>query len=318
MIRDAAVTALAPMAWGSTYLVTTELLPVGRPLLSGVLRALPAGLLLAVLARRSTEETVRWFPSSRSMWFRGCVLGALNIGAFFALLFAAAYRLPGGIAAAVGAIQPLVALALAAVLLRERPRLVTMMSVCVGIAGVIVLVTRSTAHLDGVGLALAFGGAVSMATGVTLTKHWGRPTSLLIFTSWQLIAGGLLLLPLMVVVEGVPQTFSTRNAFGYLWLATIGTALAYALWFRGIGLLPVVATSVLGGLSPVVAALLGWVVLNQRLTATQGVAALVIILSVVVTQLTANPHSPTTRSKLPQDLPTTCEANHPVASSRSE
>lgn len=46
-----ALTALAPISWGSTYAVTTELLPADRPLFTGVMRALPAGLLLLALAR---------------------------------------------------------------------------------------------------------------------------------------------------------------------------------------------------------------------------------------------------------------------------
>ncbi|WP_249044498.1 hypothetical protein [Crossiella equi] len=75
------LTALAPAVWGSTYLVTTELLPPGRPLLAAVLRALPAGLLLVALTRRLPRGD--W-------WWRSFVLGALNIGVFFALLFVAA------------------------------------------------------------------------------------------------------------------------------------------------------------------------------------------------------------------------------------
>lgn len=91
-------TALTPIIWGTTYLVTTELLPPDRPLLAAVLRALPAGLLLVVLTRRLPQGI--W-------WWRALVLGFLNIGAFFALLFVAAYRLPGGIAAIIIASQPL-------------------------------------------------------------------------------------------------------------------------------------------------------------------------------------------------------------------
>jgi probable blue pigment (indigoidine) exporter len=235
-ISDIALTALAPMSWGSTYLVTTELLPVGRPLLSGVLRALPAGLLLAAATRQ--RPVGRW-------WLRAAVLGVLNIGGFFALLFAAAYRLPGGVAAAVGAIQPLIAVGLAAVLLRERPRGVTVAAVMVGAIGVVVLVTRSSATLNFTGLVFAFAGACSMATGVVLTKHWkrpnmgdGRPLPLLAFTSWQLTAGGLFLLPVMLLVEGAPPSLTARNALGYLWLTTIerqwrircgSVALAYCL-----------------------------------------------------------------------------------------
>ena len=66
-------TALAPMAWGTTYLVTTELLPAGRPLLAGCLRALPAGVALAAFTR--TRPTGAW-------WWKAAVLGVLNIGGF--------------------------------------------------------------------------------------------------------------------------------------------------------------------------------------------------------------------------------------------
>jgi len=97
-------TALVPVVWGSTYLVTTELLPPGRPLLAAALRALPAGLVLVLLTRRLPRGT--W-------WWRAPVLGALNIGVFFSLLFVAAYRLPGGIAAVILAMQPLLVAALA-------------------------------------------------------------------------------------------------------------------------------------------------------------------------------------------------------------
>ena len=64
-------TAIAPIAWGTTYIVTTELLPADRPLLAGLARALPAGLALALLTRS--------LPSG-SWWWKAGVLGTLNIG----------------------------------------------------------------------------------------------------------------------------------------------------------------------------------------------------------------------------------------------
>lgn len=106
-------TALAPIAWGTTYLVTSELLPAGHPLLAGLLRSLPAGLLALLFARRLPHG---------SWWARAFILGALNIGAFFPLLFLAAERLPGGVAAAVAGAQPLIVLILGALVLGERIR----------------------------------------------------------------------------------------------------------------------------------------------------------------------------------------------------
>ena len=60
-------TAAAPVLWGTTYLVTAELLPPERPLLSGLLRALPAGLLLLLVVRR--------LPAGH-WWWKSAILGA--------------------------------------------------------------------------------------------------------------------------------------------------------------------------------------------------------------------------------------------------
>ena len=257
---DIALTALAPASWGLTYLVTTELLPPGRPLLAGTLRALPAGLLLLATSRQ--RPVGAW-------WWKAAVLGTLNIGAFFALLFAAAYRLPGGVAATLGSVQPLIAAGLATALLHERMRRQIVVAGAIGIVGVGLLVLRGNARLDPVGVVAGLAGAVSMATGVVLTKRWGRPAPLAAFTAWQLLAGGLVLAPLALAVEGAPPALSIRNALGFAWLATGGAAVAYQLWFRGIARLPVGQVSLLGLLSPVVATLVGWTVAHQHLSAAQ-------------------------------------------------
>ncbi len=262
-------TAIAPMAWGTTYLVTTEFLPADRPLLAGLLRALPAGIALAFITRSRPRGT--W-------WFKAALLGVLNIGGFFALLFLAAFRLPGGVAATLGAIQPLMAAALAAVLLGERMGRAATAAGVLGIGGVGLLVLGAETRLDATGVLAGLGGAAAMSIGVVLTKRWGRPTSLLAFTSWQLIAGGLFLLPLVLMLEGVPRTISATNLAGFLWLSSVGTALAYALWFRGIQILPVAQVTLLGLLSPVVAAIAGWIVLGQSLSPAQ-FAGMAIVLS---------------------------------------
>ena len=192
-----ALTALAPMSWGSTYAVTTEFLPPDRPLFTGLMRALPAGLLLLALAR--TLPRGAW-------WWKSLVLGALNIGAFFPLLFLSAYRLPGGMAAVVGSIGPLFVAGLATLLLGERPTRRTLLTGIAAALGVSLVVLKAAGALDPVGALAALASTASMSTGTVLTKRWGRPEGVgpLALTGWQLTAGGLLIAPLAFLVEGAP------------------------------------------------------------------------------------------------------------------
>lgn len=280
MRRDLAIAAFAPAVWGSTYLVTTELLPPDRPLLAATLRALPVGVLLTLHARELPHGD--W-------WWRSPVLGLLNIGAFFAMLFVAAYRLPGGVAATAGAIQPLVVALLAAAVLGERLRPIVPAAGILGVVSVGMLVLGPAAALDPVGIAAALAGTLSMATGIVLTKRWGRPTRLLTATGWQLAAGGLVLLPLALFVEGTPPAMTAANLAGYTWLASVGTGLAYTLWFRGIDRLPVSAVTFLGLLSPLTATVLGWIALDQGLSRLQAVGVGLVVAAVALPQLRLRP-----------------------------
>lgn len=267
------LTALTPLLWGTTYAVTTEFLPPGRPLLSAVLRALPAGLLLLALTRRLPRGD--W-------WWRSAVLGILNIGAFFALLFVSAYRLPGGLAAVLGAAQPLVVAGLTVLLLTERVALRTVLAALAGVAGVALTVLTAGAALDPIGILAGLLGTASMALGLVLTRRWGRADAPpLTVTAWQLTAGGLALVPLTLVVEGTPPALTGHNLIGYGYLTLVATVLAYSIWFWGLSRLRATQVSLLALLSPLVAAVVGWAALGQALTGVQ-VAGMVLAFGAVL------------------------------------
>ncbi|MEU6851744.1 EamA family transporter [Actinacidiphila alni] len=279
-IRRTLSAAVAPSVWGTTYIVTTELLPAGHPLFAGLLRSLPAGVMVLALTR--TLPRGAW-------WGRAAVLGVLNIGMFLPLLFVAAQRLPGGVAATLGAVQPLAVAALSVPLLRERPaprRIVWGLS---GVAGVGLVVIGPEAALDAVGIAAGLTGAVTMALGVTLTKRWGRPACVgpMEFAGWQLTAGGVFLLPPAFLVEGTPPAIGPGAALGYLWLGLVGGLVAYSLWFQGIARLPVASIAVLTLLSPLVAAVLGAAVLGQTLGPVQITGFVLCSAAIVAGQLPA-------------------------------
>jgi probable blue pigment (indigoidine) exporter len=289
--RSPYIAAAAPIAWGTTYLTTTELLPPGRPLLDACLRALPAGLLLTAWARHLPP---------RGWWTRAAILGALNIGLFFGLLFIAAERLPGGIAGPITATQPLIVAALAWPLLGERPSSRRIVAGLAGVAGVALMVLESGAALDTVGVAAALGAAASMASGVVLAKRWRPPEGVtaVAVTGWQLAAGGLLLLPAVPLAEGLPATLTTESAFGFLYLGAVGTALAYSLWFSSLQRLPAVAASLMTLLSPLTAVLLGAAVAGESLTPSQVGGVALVLGAVVAGQAAVRPRLKLNRPQL--------------------
>ncbi|PJE34897.1 EamA family transporter, partial [Pseudooceanicola lipolyticus] len=141
---DILLTALAPAVWGSTYLVTTEALPGGYPVTLAVLRALPAGLLLLMVTRCLPPRA--WLG-------RVALLGSLNFALFWVLLFVAAYRLPGGVAATLGSFQAMMVIILARGWLGTPVRAGAVAAAAIAVLGVGLLVLGPEAALDPVGIA---------------------------------------------------------------------------------------------------------------------------------------------------------------------
>jgi probable blue pigment (indigoidine) exporter len=268
--------SLTPIIFGTTYLLTTEFLPPGRPLLAGLMRSLPTGLVLII---GSPIPPRRWMA-------RFFVLSVLYASGLFPLLFIAAYRLPGGVAAVINSLSPLLVVVISVPLLRARIRGIQIIAGILGAAGVALLVLRSDARLDVVGLVAMAGAAIMFSVATVLTKRWGEPEGMTAIgvTGWIFLLAGLTLLPVTLLIEGLPDYLTARNIGGLIYLVLISGILAYALWFWGLQRLSASAVTFLTLLNPVTAALLGWIVLDQRLNAWQLLGAAIILISVVLGQ----------------------------------
>ncbi|NYG59133.1 putative blue pigment (indigoidine) exporter [Nocardioides daedukensis] len=273
--RTPALTVIAPVAWGSTYYVTDAFLPSDRPLFAALLRALPVGLLL--LALRPALPSGAW-------WWKSVVLGTLNIGAFFVLIFIAAYRLPSGMAATLTATAPIAMMAVAWLLIGERPRLASISAAVLGVSGVALLVLRAGFAVDPIGVAASLGAVVMSSFGYVLLKRWQAPVDLLTLTAWQLVAGGLLLLPVALLVEGAPPAIDAGAGFGFLYIGLIGTGLANYVWFRGLQRMPAASVSLIGLLNPVTGTILGVFLAHEVFGPTQLLGMALVLLGVLLGQ----------------------------------
>jgi len=267
------VTAIAPIAWGSGYVVTRQLLPADAPLWGGVLRALPAGLIVLLLARRLPRG---------SWWWRSLVLGTLNVGGFFVLVYVAGQRLPSSLAATLMSTSAACMLLFAWLLLHRRPRVAAVAGAVVGLVGVAVMLGFDADGADPWGIAASLGAMVASSVGFVLTSRWGSDVPALSMTAWQLIGGSIVLVPVAVLVEGAPPVLTAPSAIGFAYLTLVATALAYVAWFSGLRRLSPGVVGVVGLLNPVTGVVLGVLVAGEAFGAAQAIGVALVLAGVVI------------------------------------
>lgn len=254
------MTAIAPIAWGSTYYVTREFLPADAPLLGAAIRALPAGLLLLLLARRLPRGD--W-------WWKALVLGVLNTSAFFALVYLAAVLLPTSLASVIMALSSVMMMLVAWLLIAERPRAVALTGAVLGVGGVALMLLSGGERVDPWGVVASVSAMLMASVGYVLAKKWSGQVPVLASTSWQLILGGLVILPFALLIEGPPPALSGSEVAAFAYLSLVATALAFAAWFAGLQRLAAGQVGLIGLLNPVTGVLLGVALAGEVLTPQQ-------------------------------------------------
>ena len=269
------VAAIAPIAWGSTYFVTRHALPADYPLWGAVLRALPTGLLLLLIARRRPRGA--W-------WWRSLVLGTLNVGAFFILVYLAAQLLPSSVAATLMALSALVMALLAWPLLRERPRAVSLIGAVVGFSGVCLMLWGDAGALNPWGIAASLAAMLMFAVGFILAKRWGTHVDPIALTSWQLIAGAVLVLPAALLAEGAPPALDPPAILAFLYVTLIATALANVAWLVALRNLPTASVGLVGLLNPITGVALGVLIAAEPFGPRQAIGVALVLVGVLLGQ----------------------------------
>ncbi|WP_238402377.1 DMT family transporter [Cellulomonas sp. H30R-01] len=274
-LRWSLVTAIAPLTWGTTYYVTKHALPADAPLWGAVLRALPAGLVLLLVVRRLPRG---------SWWWRSLVLGTLSMGAFFALIYVAAQLLPSSVASTVMATSPVVMMLVAWALLAQKPRVLALAGAGLGVVGVAAMLLTGGAEIRPLGVAASVAAMLMSSVGFVLATRWADGVDVVSSTAWQLVAGGLVLVPFAIAVEGAPPALDGRAVLGFAYVSLVATAVAYLAWFSGLRRLPAGTVGLVGLLNPVAGVLVGVLVAGEHLGPLQVTGIVVVLAGVVLGQ----------------------------------
>jgi drug/metabolite transporter (DMT)-like permease len=270
------------LVWGSTYVaikISVRTLPA---FLSAGSRFLLAGSLLAlilVLTGRSIRVSRRELLSS-------ALLGISLLGLGVGVVTLAETRIDSSTAAMIAGSVPLQVIALRA-LAREKVALATRLSVLVGLAGLaLVVLPGGEGSSDAFGLALMLGASVSWSLGSFFGHRLALPADGFVATTWEMLGAGAFLLVLGAARGELgavdPAAFSLESIAAWLYLAVFGTLIAFTAYTWLLDNAPISKVVTHQYVNPLVAIVLGAVLLDERLTVATGLGAALIVGSVFV------------------------------------
>jgi drug/metabolite transporter (DMT)-like permease len=252
--------------WGTTYLVLRMGVLEFPPFLFTAIRQVIAGVLLLTLLlilRTPLQLSGRYI-------LHQSVAGFLLITLGNGLVAWSEVHIPSGVAAVLCSSLPVAVILINLVIFRERPGGIIIAGTLLGLAGMLLMFSEHLTELGlleyRLGIVLTLVAVLSWATGSIWLKNKHQQSNPFVNAALQMLAGGLfclLLSPLVDSWEKVTWTHTTFFALAYLIL--FGSLLAYASYLYALRKLPVSVVSLYAYINPVVAVVLGWLVLDEKL-----------------------------------------------------
>jgi drug/metabolite transporter (DMT)-like permease len=270
--------------WGSTYLAISVAVDTLPPFLMAAARFGAAGALLvgwSLLRGRG-----RFVRPTRREWRDSLIVGGLLLGGGMGLVAFGEQTIPSGITALLVALMPVWVAVFGRLLLAQRLPRLAVIGIVVGFCGVAVLVGPTafgaTGALEPMGLAAIIVSPIAWALGSLYASHRAvLPSQPLVATGVQMLAGSVVL-AIMAMLAGEPARFdpsavSLPSIAAFVYLAVVGSLVAFTAygWLLRIAPLPLVATYAY--VNPIVAVILGAIILHEPIEPRTLLAGAVII-----------------------------------------
>ena len=254
------------VVWGSTYLAIRVGVETMPPLLMAAARSLVAGLIMFPLGlrrRRSAPLVSRWPSGAQWRW---CATAGVLLLVGQGVVGVAERTIPSGLAALLVATVPLWLLGLDAGLNHARLGLAPLAGLLVGLAGG----AGGRAQVPVVGVLTVVGAAGMWALGTMTARRGAFPSSPVLATGMELLAGGAVLL-VLAAVTGEFGSLHLGHVSAGSWLAlgyliVIGSIVAFSAYGIAVRALPTPTVATYAYVNPVIAVLLGALILGERLT----------------------------------------------------
>ncbi|WP_224449433.1 DMT family transporter [Haloprofundus salilacus] len=280
--RDIGLFLLLSTLWGGSFVAIEVGLRDLPPVLFAALRFDVAAVVLLGYAALRVDDPI---PRSRGDFTAIAASALFIVAANNALLFVGQTQTTGSIASIVYSLNPILTTAFAALLvggvsLDARGYV----GVLLGLVGVVIvadpsLLSGGGLSSDALGVAIVFGAAVAVSLGSVLVRRADAQTPSVAVTAWSMGLGAVVIHASSLAVEGVPSpSLSADTVAALVFLGLFASALAYSIYFDLLERQGPFQANLVAYIVPVVATLLGWALLSERITpATVGGFLLVFV-----------------------------------------
>ena len=276
--------------WGSTYFAIAYVIETMPPLLSMGIRFFIAGVLLSlfVIATKGFKEMAVPKAEIRTSVILGFVLLGFGLGN----VAVAEKHVPSGIVTLIIAALP-IWIAIFRFISGERPSIRTWLGLIIGLVGVALLLKPgSVQSVSGEGsstvifyMFMVLIGNIGWALGTFLAPRFPLPKNALVFTAYELLAGGVSLTLAGFIKGEELGDFLDGSNWSWLWFAylvTFGSIIAYTAYLWLVQNAPVSLTATYAYVNPVIAVALGAIFLDEVITMSYAIGGLIIVLGVLV------------------------------------
>lgn len=285
--------------WGTTFLGIRIGVKEFPPFLFAGIRQICAGLMVIVVMLLFQKEK---FPALQHV-ARMALLGFFMITMGNGLVTKAEVFVDSGIAAILCSIMPILVILINLFLNRsDRPNWLVVVGTIIGLSGILLVFRENLSSFANPkytqGIVLIFLATLSWAASSLIAKRINQSSNLFMNAGLQMFFGGIWCLPLSFLFDDlmvIPWNLSVFYSLTYLTI--LGSALAYVFYFYAITHLPMTVASLYSYINPLVAVVLGWFVLDEKLNLWIFVAFLITITGIYMVnrgqQIKSNKSSPT-------------------------
>ncbi len=252
------------------------------PFLFAALRQIPAGLLLCGFLILAKSEKLPSLNELRIHAFRGFLMITCGNG----LVSWAEVLVPSGLAAIICSTMPVVVILINLTINRtEFPNWIVVLGVLIGLCGILLVFSEYLSDFANpgyrLGIMFIFVATIAWAVGSVLTKQRANKSNPFFNAGMQMLFGGLFCLPLSFAFDDLSNVIvSSEVVYALLYLSLIGSIAAFSMYAYTLAKLPITIASLYSYVNPLVAVVLGWLVLSEKLNMKIGLAFLITVLGI--------------------------------------